>query len=125
MRRMCHLGRCGVLIALLAVPTDASADAAYSVHREGSFQHSALEMITCAETLYRLIRPELRYLVGTAAEWKTLAGTPQDDVEAVTWVISARDTDAQSAEVKLMSIGATKADLDEAWGVIETCNKQR
>ena len=95
-----------------------------SVHNQGTFKHAAHDMTTCAATLLQLIRPELHYFVGTAGEWETLAGASKDDIDAATWTLAARDSGSQSSGVKLLSFGASKADLDDAWGVIETCEKQ-
>ena len=115
----------GILLSPAAYGQDPAPSGNASVFRQAQFKRSALEMTTCAGILMEMIHPELHYFTGTAAEWKTLGGAPKDDVEAVAWVIVARDSDDRSSEVRLLGLGASDAELDEIWQVLNPCETQK
>ena len=109
-------------------PSNAGADDLQTrgkILHEADFKRSAKEMTDCAGTMMKLLYPDVHLFGGTAGAAQFVAGSPKNDIDASTWVVVATDKGNRTSDVKVLDLGASAQELDDAWGLLKPCETQK
>ena len=88
--------------------------------REGTFAKAPLHLGTCAAVGAHTRDPDLYLAIGgETGDYSILASRTKDG--PAIWTIIANEAGPKSSNVRLRGSGASAAELDEMWRILEFC----
>ncbi|GAB2174812.1 hypothetical protein [Dongia sp. agr-C8] len=116
MRRPMVVLLLGAAAQACSTPTTSGSGA----EREGRFAKASMHLGTCTAMGAHVRNPDLYLAIGGGeGDYSILASRTKDG--SPIWAISMDDAGADSSTVRLRGSGASAAELEEIWRVVEFC----